>query len=269
MRQRYYQTGQLATIAAVSERTLRYYDKVGLLSPTHYSEAGYRLYTDEDLKALQHILALKFLGFSLDEIKAYLKAGPQQLQEALYQQKMMLQDKQVQIERIINAIERLEDQISQGQWNWHALTSIIQEMQMEQKKEWVNKYFSPEQQKTMSELSEQAYSSEAKVKLERRPVWTEDDQKKVDAEYAHVASELKRLVASGANPADPDAQAVAQQFTKLIQGFTMGDPEIMAGLKKWHQLHQELPAERQVNLLPWNDEENAFLQQACIILQQK
>ncbi len=71
MGQHYYFTGQFAQKAAVSVRTLQYYDKVGLLSPSLYTEAGYRLYTDEDLSSLQQILALKFLGFSLEEIKVF------------------------------------------------------------------------------------------------------------------------------------------------------------------------------------------------------
>ncbi|MET3290804.1 UNVERIFIED_CONTAM: DNA-binding transcriptional MerR regulator [Brevibacillus sp. OAP136] len=71
-----YTTSQLAEMAKVSSRTLRYYDKVGLLSPSDYSESGYRLYTDEDFPRLQHILVLKFLGFSLAEIKAFLHNGP-------------------------------------------------------------------------------------------------------------------------------------------------------------------------------------------------
>ena len=77
MDKRLYRTGQFARKASVSISTLRYYDKEGLLAPTEYSESGYRLYTDEDLVNLQQILALKFLGFSLDEIKAlFVQPGP-------------------------------------------------------------------------------------------------------------------------------------------------------------------------------------------------
>jgi DNA-binding transcriptional MerR regulator len=74
LKQRFYRTGQFAKMTSVTLRTLRFYDKVGLLSPTEYTEAGYRLYSEDDLLTLQHILALKFLGFSLDEIKACLHA---------------------------------------------------------------------------------------------------------------------------------------------------------------------------------------------------
>ena len=105
MDRRFYRAGQFARKAAVSIRTLRYYDQEGLLAPSRYSEAGYRLYTDADLVNLQQILALKFLGFSLDEIKALLRADPRGLQDVLAQQKAMMQAKRAQLDGIIQAID--------------------------------------------------------------------------------------------------------------------------------------------------------------------
>lgn len=64
----YYTTGTFAKMANVSLRTIRYYDKMGLLKPSASTQAGYRLYTDADFVRLQRILTLKYLGFSLDEI---------------------------------------------------------------------------------------------------------------------------------------------------------------------------------------------------------
>ncbi|MCA5010729.1 MerR family transcriptional regulator, partial [Clostridioides difficile] len=63
-------SGQFAKKANVSIRTVRYYDKQGLLKPSGMSEGGYRLYTDSDFAKLQKILSLKYLGFSLDEIRS-------------------------------------------------------------------------------------------------------------------------------------------------------------------------------------------------------
>lgn len=64
-----YTTGEFAKKAGVSVRTIRYYDKQGILKPSHLSESGYRLYTDGDFARLQKVLTLKYLGFSLDEIQ--------------------------------------------------------------------------------------------------------------------------------------------------------------------------------------------------------
>ncbi len=66
----YYTSGEFARKANVSIRTVRYYDQQGILKPTAVTEAGYRLYTDGDFLRLQKILSLKYLGFSLDEIRS-------------------------------------------------------------------------------------------------------------------------------------------------------------------------------------------------------
>lgn len=64
-----YTTGEFAKKAGVSVRTIRYYDKQGILKPSFTSESGYRLYSDKDFARLQKILTLKYLGFSLEEIQ--------------------------------------------------------------------------------------------------------------------------------------------------------------------------------------------------------
>ena len=61
--------GELAKKMNVTVRTLQYYDKEGVLSPSAESEGGRRLYTDKDLVLLHQILSLKSLGFSLKDIK--------------------------------------------------------------------------------------------------------------------------------------------------------------------------------------------------------
>ncbi|MGN0316178.1 MAG: methyltransferase domain-containing protein [Fusicatenibacter sp.] len=66
--ERYYTTGEFARMAHVTIRTIRYYDKKGLLKPSFVNESGYRMYSDEDFLKLQKILSLKYLGFSLEEI---------------------------------------------------------------------------------------------------------------------------------------------------------------------------------------------------------
>lgn len=65
----YYSSGEFARMAHVTLRTIRYYDKQNILTPTLVTESGARFYTDEDLARLQQILLLKYLGFSLEDIK--------------------------------------------------------------------------------------------------------------------------------------------------------------------------------------------------------
>jgi DNA-binding transcriptional MerR regulator len=62
-----------ATRVGVSARTLRYYEELGLLTPSLYTPGGERRYTSEDLAHLQRILELReVLGMNLDEIREFL-----------------------------------------------------------------------------------------------------------------------------------------------------------------------------------------------------
>jgi len=70
-----YSIGQLSKRANISIRTLRYYDELGLLKPAKVADSGYRYYSNEELQLLQHITALKELGFTLAAIKELLLAG--------------------------------------------------------------------------------------------------------------------------------------------------------------------------------------------------
>ena len=65
----YYSYGEFARMAHVTLRTVRYYDKQDILKPSLVTESGARFYTDEDFARLQQILLLKYLGFSLDDIR--------------------------------------------------------------------------------------------------------------------------------------------------------------------------------------------------------
>jgi len=66
------QVGDLAKQTGVSVRTLHYYDEIGLLVPSHRTEAGYRLYGEADIMRLQQIVSLRQIGFSLDQIQTCL-----------------------------------------------------------------------------------------------------------------------------------------------------------------------------------------------------
>lgn len=263
MDRKYYRSGQFARKAEVSIRTLRYYDKEGLLAPSQYTESGYRLYTDEDLLNLQQILALKFLGFSLYEIKALLRIGPRSLGDVLAQQKAMMAAKRAQLDGIIQAIDETQKLMKDGECDWDSLVKVIQAIQMEQNRDWVNKYFTPEQLEEMKKLSEQSYSEEARQKLtSRMGEWTEADQQRASAQWAEVTQGIIRLSAANADPASPEAQQVAKLYSDLIAGFTEGDPEIAKGLNKYWQNHEALPEDRKPMPSPYSKEQPEWLEKA-------
>jgi DNA-binding transcriptional MerR regulator len=66
---------EFARQAGVTVRTLHVYDRLDLLKPAAVTESGYRLYGEAELARLEQILALRFVGFTLEQIKELL-AGP-------------------------------------------------------------------------------------------------------------------------------------------------------------------------------------------------
>ena len=83
----------VSALTGVTVRTLRYYDRIGLLRPEAVTEAGYRLYGDASLERLRHILLYRELGFSLREIGAILDAPDFDRGRALEQQARLLEMK--------------------------------------------------------------------------------------------------------------------------------------------------------------------------------
>jgi DNA-binding transcriptional MerR regulator len=65
--------GELAEITGITIRTLRHYHEKGLLIPSGTNEAGYRIYSKDDVIRLQEIISLKQFGFNLERIKQILK----------------------------------------------------------------------------------------------------------------------------------------------------------------------------------------------------
>ncbi|GCF10975.1 MerR family transcriptional regulator [Dictyobacter arantiisoli] len=269
MDQGYYQTGQFARKAAVTVRTLRFYDKVGLLSPQQHTASGHRLYSEQDFFCLQQILALKMLGFSLAEIKTCLQTEPQQLQQVLAIQKQMLYERRAQLETIIQAVNQAESRMQNKQPIWESIVSVIQVIQMQQNSDWHEKYFTKEQLEKMQQISEQAYTSEQRQQIaDWGQGWSEEDQKQADQQWQAVNSELHQLVATGADPASAEAQKWVAAYRTLIAQFTHGDMAIESGLKKYYKTLEQLPEQEQPLKLPYNAEESAFIARAVAIHQQ-
>jgi DNA-binding transcriptional MerR regulator len=248
-------------------RTLRFYDKLGLLPPSGRTESGYRLYTDEDLLRLQQILALKFLGFSLDEIKTYLGTGPKGLRDALAEQKAMVRERRDQLDAVARALEETEELLRADGCDWECVVGVIRVIQMEQQTDWRRKYFTEEQLATIEDLGSRSYSAEARERMAavHPGEWTEEDQQRVDARYAALHAGVKRLAAEGGDPAGPEAQALAAESLQLLEEFTRGNPQIEAGLSKWWENYQALPQEERPFPPPLTEEEFEFLERAKAI----
>lgn len=101
--------GDFARLSHVSVATLRHYDEIGLLEPVAVDgETGYRYYAVAQLPRLNRILALKDLGFSLDQIQRLLQDdGP-----TVDQLQGMLMLKRAEVEQQFSAVQGRLDRIA-------------------------------------------------------------------------------------------------------------------------------------------------------------
>ena len=93
---------EVSRLTGVSIRTLQYYDRIGLLPPDGYTQAGYRLYDEQALERLQQILLFRELEFSLKEIREILDSPCFDRDRALEQQIALLTLKKEHLENLID-----------------------------------------------------------------------------------------------------------------------------------------------------------------------
>lgn len=150
---------EVSKLTGVSIRTLQYYDSIGLLSPSEYTEAGYRLYDDAALEKLQQILLFKELEFPLKEIKEIVDAPNFDRSKALDQQIELQTLKREHLKKLIDFACEIKRTGVNRKMDFTAFdTSKIEEYSKRAKEEWGNT-------KTYKEYEEKAknYSSKDQV----------------------------------------------------------------------------------------------------------
>ena len=116
----FYTTGDLAKLAGVSVRTVQYYDKRGILTPSDVTEGGRRLYVASDLEQLRMICFLRELDFSIDQIKRILaEENAKQVLELLLvehikEMKQDLSERKAKLDTAVNLLDKVKNQSGQS-----------------------------------------------------------------------------------------------------------------------------------------------------------
>ena len=124
----YYSSGEFARMAQITVRTVRYYDKQNILKPSLVTPTGARFYTEEDFARLQQIMLLKYLGFSLDDIRELTvnDSDYSYLEHSLEQQQNLVRDRIEQLQLVEQAIGETVTEIRQQQnVDWNRMRELI------------------------------------------------------------------------------------------------------------------------------------------------
>lgn len=148
---------EISDLTGVSVRMLRHYDKIGLLKPSLRSENNYRWYAETDLSKLQQIVALKFLGFELKQIKAILQRN-MGITTHLQTQQKIIKEQVARLRTVEQAIEQTLQRIGTSDVpDWNDLLLLIERYRMMEnlKNSWAGKIFDEEQLKTVAQVRQQ------------------------------------------------------------------------------------------------------------------
>ena len=225
--------------AGVTVRALHHYDRLGLLKPSGYTASGYRLYGERDLARLQQIVTLKFLGFSLKQIRELLDRRELDLRATLRLQRTVVEEKLSHLARVVETIERAEHVMASGDLStWDAFRKIVEVINMQNDMEWVKKYYTEEQ------LEELAARNQPGV------------HERAEREWAALIKEVEEAISAGEDPAGERAQALAARWSNLIEQFTGGNPAIAENLRRLYADQANWPSTFQK---PYSDDAGAFI----------
>ena len=211
----YMTVGEVAKKMGTTVRTLQYYDKEGLLSPSAESEGGRRLYTDKDLVILHQIVSLKSLGFSLNDIKRRLISleTPMDVANALTEQADNIRGKIEQLTASLTAIERLKAEVLQMQTvNFKMYADIIVNLQMENDSYYLIKRFDDD---TLDHIRSQ-FDKESGLDFMDR--------------FNRLSDEIIQLQKENVPPESEKCQQVVKEYWGLIMEFTNGDMSMLPKL---------------------------------------
>ena len=211
----YMTVGEAAKKVGTTVRTLQYYDKEGLLSPSAESEGGRRLYTDKDLVILHQILSLKSLGFSLNDIKQRLipLETPIDVATALTKQADSIREKIEQLTASLTAIEQLKTEVLQMRTvNFKKYADIIVNLQIKNDSYYLIKRFDDD----MLDHIRNQFDRESGLDFMDR--------------FNRLSDEIVQLQKENVLPESEKCQQIVKEYWGLIMEFTNGDMSMLPKL---------------------------------------
>ncbi|MBG9735273.1 MerR family transcriptional regulator [Paenibacillus alvei] len=204
---------EVADITGVSVRTLHHYDEIGLLTPAHITEAGYRQYSEVDLALLQQILFFRELDFPLKQIKEIIYSPNFNQAEALELHRSMLLEKRSKLDVMLETLDR-------------TIRHMKGEIEMTNKEKFQGFDFShnPYEQEARERWGSKAVD-EANAKISSM---TMEQQSSLSEKMNEIYTRLAALRNSA--PESEEAQAGIKEWFDFLNSMGKYTPEAFKGL---------------------------------------
>lgn len=210
---------QFSELAGVSIKTLRHYEKIGLLAPERMNDAGYRRYSKDDLFRLQEIQFFRELDFGLAEIKSIIESPGYRRDEALASQKELLTLKIKRLNTMIRTIDKTLQSEEMGieMANDELFGGLVDDETLEE---------------YAKEAKERWGGTDAYKESERKTArYTKKDWERINGTSSDIYIKIADLMDGGADPGDAEVQAQTKRwYDHITDSFYTCTPEIFRGL---------------------------------------
>ena len=242
---KFYSTGEVAQKLNVSVRTLRYYDQIGLMTPSEKDEYGKRFYNDEDLLTLQKIMILKMLNLSLSDIGKILSKIT--IEQLLHAHKKSLRQKMEELNNSIKSTNTILNIIQmEGDLNWKQLIPLVLEAQKKNDTDmkW-NEYFDQQEQITLRNKLPKMEMDKPRVR-----------------HWININRRIEFCLKRGDTPDSVEAQIIAEDVLELSKELFDGNEELG---DKFFEIRKSPEKSQDLNLYPVKEEVLNFIDEATQI----
>ena len=214
--------GEVAALAGVTVRTLHHYDRIGLLSPSGRTAAGYRQYAPADLDRLHAVLLYRELGFPREEVATLLDDPDADPGEHLRRQRALLRGRLERTSAMVAAVEKEMEARAMG-------IALTPEERFEVFGERDPAQYEAEVQERWGETD--AYGQSKR----KTSAYSKDDWLRIKAEGADLEARFAAALRDGV-PADSEqAMAIAEEHRQQIsRNFYNCSPEMHGGLGRMY-----------------------------------
>ncbi|SOC47945.1 transcriptional regulator [Blastococcus aggregatus] len=214
--------GEVAALAGVTVRALHHYDRIGLLSPSGRTSAGYRQYAPADLDRLHSVLLYRALGFSLEEVATLLDDPSADPTEHLRRQHRLLLDRRDRTSAMVAAVEKELEARAMG-------ISLTPEERFEV-------FGEQDPAQYDAEVSQRWGDTDAYAQSKRRTAaYAKEDWLRIKAAAEDLEARFAAALAAGVPADSPQAMDLAEEHRQQITGtYYDCPPEMHAALGRMY-----------------------------------
>jgi len=223
-------TSELIRQSGVTRRALRLYEQKQLIRPPRSVDNGYREYDRETVERVHTIRLLQTIGFSLAEVRQMIGGAKVDWAHTLSVQEELLVRRHTEIGDALRQVRSALTKLRAGGPAKEAATVI----------DLIAARATKEDYKVMRDTVSKYYNEKAREAIANHPA-SQEEIRLGEKAWGRIIEEIEGMIRDKKDPGSPQAKALVKRMDVLIQGFTLGNPDVEEGLNKLYADRKNWP----------------------------